>query len=74
MCLLCCNSSTPGICAAIWANELNQMALDMRMNDIPIQPKRGTITDRNGHEPAFSMDVESLYAIPSQVKDPAPYR
>ena len=55
----------------IWANELNQMALDMRMNDIPIQPKRGTITDRNGHELAFSMDVESLYAIPSQVKDPA---
>lgn len=54
----------------IWAQELSQMALDMRMNDIPIQPKRGIIVDRNGHELAFSIDVESLYAIPSQIKDP----
>lgn len=54
----------------IWAQELGQMALDMRMNDIPIQPKRGIIVDRNGHELAFSIEVESLYAIPSQIKDP----
>ncbi len=54
----------------VWANDLGEMALDMRMQDIPIQPKRGVIYDRNGHELAFSIDVESVYAIPAQVKDP----
>lgn len=54
----------------IWAQDLGEQALDMRMQDIPIQPRRGVISDRNGHELAFSIDVESLYAIPSQVKDP----
>ena len=33
----------------IWAEELGQQALDMRMQDIPIQPRRGS-SDRNGHE------------------------
>jgi stage V sporulation protein D (sporulation-specific penicillin-binding protein) len=54
----------------VWANDLGEMALDMRMQDIPVQPKRGVIYDRNGHELAFSIDVESVYAIPAQVKDP----
>lgn len=54
----------------IWAEELGKKALDMRMQDIPIQPRRGVIYDRNGHELAFSIDVESVYAIPAQVKDP----
>ena len=44
----------------VWAEELGQQALDMRMQDIPIQPRRGVIYDRNGHELAFSIDVESL--------------
>ncbi len=54
----------------IWAEELGQQALDMRMQDIPIQPRRGVIYDRNGHELAFSIDVESLYAIPAQIEEP----
>jgi stage V sporulation protein D (sporulation-specific penicillin-binding protein) len=54
----------------VWADELSEGALDMRMQDIPIQPRRGVIYDRNGHELAFSIDVESIYAIPAQVKDP----
>jgi stage V sporulation protein D (sporulation-specific penicillin-binding protein) len=53
----------------IWADVLGEKALDMRMQDIPIQPRRGVIYDRNGHELAFSIDVESVYAIPAQVKD-----
>ncbi len=55
----------------IWAEELGQQALDMRMQDIPIQPRRGVIYDRNGHELAFSIDVESVYAIPAQIKEPS---
>lgn len=54
----------------IWADELGRKALEMRMQDIPIQPKRGVIYDRNGRELAFSIDVESVYAVPVQVKDP----
>ncbi len=54
----------------IWADDLGKRALDMRMRDIPIQPKRGIIYDRNGHELAISIDVESVYAIPAQVRDP----
>ncbi len=54
----------------VLADELGKQALDVRMRDIPIQPKRGVIYDRNGHELAFSIDVESLYAIPAQVEDP----
>ncbi|QUL98499.1 MAG: PASTA domain-containing protein [Candidatus Fermentithermobacillus carboniphilus] len=54
----------------VWAPKLLEQALDMRMQDIPIQPRRGVIYDRNGHELAFSIDVESVYAIPAQVKDP----
>lgn len=53
----------------IWADDLSEYALDMRMQDIPIQPRRGVIYDRAGHELAFSIDVESVYAIPAQVKD-----
>jgi len=55
----------------IWADALSENALDMRMQDIPIQPRRGVIYDRTGHELAFSIDVESVYAIPAQVKDEA---
>lgn len=33
----------------VWAEELGEQALDMRMQDIPIQPRRGVISDRNGH-------------------------
>ncbi|MGE5578525.1 MAG: penicillin-binding transpeptidase domain-containing protein [Bacillota bacterium] len=54
----------------VWADDLSENALDMRMQDIPIQPRRGVIYDRTGHELAFSIDVESVYAIPAQVKDP----
>ena len=54
----------------VWADDLSENALDMRMQDIPIQPRRGVIYDRAGHELAFSIDVESVYAIPAQVKDP----
>ena len=54
----------------IWSDELTRKALDMRMQDIPIQARRGTIYDRNGRELAFSIDVESVYALPAQVKDP----
>jgi cell division protein FtsI (penicillin-binding protein 3) len=36
---------------------------------IPLSPKRGVIYDRNGHELAMSVLVDSAFAVPSEVKD-----
>jgi cell division protein FtsI/penicillin-binding protein 2 len=35
-----------------------------------IEPKRGTIYDRMGRELAVSVDVDSVYGVPSEVDDP----
>jgi len=49
--------------------ELRERALAVRLRDIPVEAKRGTIYDRTGRELAISIDVDSVYAIPSQVRD-----
>jgi stage V sporulation protein D (sporulation-specific penicillin-binding protein) len=51
--------------------ELRGQALEVRMRDIPVEAKRGVIYDRLGHELAVSVNVESVFAFPSQVKEPA---
>jgi cell division protein FtsI (penicillin-binding protein 3) len=37
---------------------------------IPIEPRRGNIYDRNGYALAMSIDVDSVFAVPSEVSDP----
>jgi cell division protein FtsI (penicillin-binding protein 3) len=37
---------------------------------VKIEPKRGTIYDRMGRELAVSVDVDSVYGVPSEVDDP----
>ena len=37
---------------------------------INLDPRRGPILDRNGHELAVSVDAESIYAVPQDVADP----
>ncbi len=37
---------------------------------VRLEPKRGTIYDRRGRELAVSLDVESLYGVPTAVEDP----
>ncbi|MEW6547382.1 MAG: penicillin-binding transpeptidase domain-containing protein [Bacillota bacterium] len=49
--------------------ELRSRALQVRMNDIPVQARRGLILDRRGRELAISVDVNSVYAIPPEIKD-----
>ncbi len=51
-------------------NQLRQEALDLRTRDVPVEPRRGVIYDRNLKELAISLNVDSVYAIPAQVKDP----
>lgn len=50
--------------------ELSAQALEIRTLDVPVLPQRGMICDRNGKELAVSIDTESVYAFPSQVKQP----
>lgn len=38
---------------------------------IPVEPRRGNIYDRNGYALAMSIDVDSVFAVPSEITDPA---
>ena len=37
---------------------------------VTLEPKRGTIFDRKGRELAVSLEVDSVYGVPSQTDDP----
>lgn len=37
---------------------------------VKLEPKRGTIYDRMGRELAVSLDVDSVYGVPSKIDDP----
>ncbi|MFZ5899370.1 MAG: stage V sporulation protein D [Bacillota bacterium] len=52
-------------------DKLRTDALENRMRDIPVEAKRGTIYDRNGRELVTSVSVDSVFAIPSQIKNPS---
>lgn len=54
----------------IEGESLREQALNSRMRDIPVEAKRGVIYDRLGRELAVSVNVESVFAFPSQVKNP----
>src|SRR5262249_20204281 len=36
---------------------------------VDVDPRRGTIFDRNGAELAMSIDVDSVFAVPSEIPD-----
>jgi cell division protein FtsI (penicillin-binding protein 3) len=42
-----------------------------QMRTVDAVAKRGEILDRNGHVLAYSVDAESAYAVPSEIKSPA---
>lgn len=49
--------------------ELSNKALAQWMREIPVEPKRGIIYDRNGNELAISASADTVVAIPAQVED-----
>ncbi|HHY39385.1 MAG TPA: PASTA domain-containing protein [Clostridia bacterium] len=48
--------------------ELSEKALDARMQEVPVEARRGVIYDRKGRELAISATVDSVFAIPAQIK------
>ncbi len=50
--------------------ELKEKAEEVRMRDVPVDARRGTILDRNGSELVTSVSVDSVYAIPKHIEDP----
>ncbi len=53
------------------ANELLDQARSQQEKTITLDPLRGPILDRNGKELAVSLDVDSVFAAPAEVDDPA---
>ena len=46
-----------------------QLAERQQNRTIPVEPRRGNIYDRYGHPLAMSIDVDSVFAVPSEVHD-----
>ncbi len=58
-----------GYLQIIKGDWLTEKALDQQTRDIPIEPKRGTIYDRNMKELAVSITKYTIWAKPVEVKD-----
>ncbi len=50
--------------------ELREKAFNVRTREVPVEARRGVIYDRMGRELAVSVNVDSIFAVPSEVTDP----
>ena len=49
--------------------EFEQRAQRQQQRSIDVSPRRGIIYDRNGRELAMSVNVDSVFAVPSEIPD-----
>lgn len=52
-------------------SELAARAERQQMRTVDAAAKRGEIRDRSGHVLAYSVDAESIYAVPTEIEHPA---
>src|SRR5947208_17028428 len=50
--------------------EFSQRAARQQQRTVEVSPRRGVIFDRNGHELAMTVSVDSVFAVPSEIPDP----
>ncbi|MBX6394726.1 MAG: stage V sporulation protein D [Alicyclobacillaceae bacterium] len=48
---------------------LTQRAQELWRRDIPVEPKRGTVYDRNGQILAYNVSAPTVVAVPAQIQD-----
>src|SRR5438067_9715812 len=51
--------------------EFTQRAARQQQRTVEVSARRGVIYDRNGHELAMTINVDSVFAVPSEIPDPA---
>jgi stage V sporulation protein D (sporulation-specific penicillin-binding protein) len=51
------------------SSDYQRIALDQRLRELKVEPKRGIIYDRNGRELAISASSETVVAIPLEIID-----
>ncbi len=52
-------------------DDLVARAEKQQMSTVPAPAKRGEIFDRNGRLLAYSVDADTIYAVPTEISDPA---
>ncbi len=51
--------------------EFSQRAARQQQRTVEVSPRRGVIYDRNGRALAMTVSVDSVFAVPSEIPDPA---
>lgn len=54
----------------VLGNKLTDQAKDLWSRNIPFEPKRGEIVDRNGVPLATNQSAPTVYVVPRQIKNP----
>ena len=55
----------------VYSADYKQRAEHQQQRTLDVSPRRGIIYDRTGDELAVSIKVESIFAVPDEIKDPA---
>ncbi|MGD7008521.1 stage V sporulation protein D [Metabacillus sp. 84] len=55
----------------VLGNKLTAGAKDLWSRNLPFEPERGEILDRNGEKLATNISAPTVYAVPRQVENPA---